>query len=68
MTDLIHDSGIREYTQLRNTIGRSSNTTTDGGGLFPTQESVLGKDVDCLTIYARVEPGLLNCSGLWCRN
>ncbi len=43
-------------TQLRSTIGRSSNSTTDGGGLFPTQESVLDKNVSCLTIYSRVEP------------
>jgi CRISPR-associated protein Csm4 len=56
LAHLIHDSGIHEYTQLRNTIGRSSNTTTnDGGGLFPTQESVLDKEVKCLTVYARVE-------------
>ena len=56
ISELIHDSGIREYTQLRNTIDRSSNTTADGGGLFPTQESVLDKDVHHLTVYARVEP------------
>ena len=60
MSDLIQDSGIREYTQLRNTIGRSSNTTTDGGGLFPTQESVLDKEGNCLTIYARVETGFVD--------
>src|SRR5947209_10837138 len=59
MSDLIHDSGIREYTQLRNTIDRSSNTTTEGGGLFPTQESVLDKAVNYLTVYARVEPGFV---------
>jgi len=64
MSDLIHDSGILEYTQLRNTIGRSSNTTTGGGSLFPTQESVLDKDVNCLTIYARVEPGFVE--PFWC--
>lgn len=56
MSELIQDSGIREYTQLRNTIGRLSNTTMESGGLFPTQESVLDKDVKHLTIYARVEP------------
>lgn len=55
--DLIRDTGIHEYTQLRNTIGRSSNTTTDGGGLFPTQESVLDKGTNWLTVYARVESG-----------
>ena len=59
LSDLLHDSGIREYTQLRNSIGRSLNTTTDGVGLFPTQESVLDKDVNCLTIYARVEAGFV---------
>ncbi|MCI0642069.1 MAG: hypothetical protein L0Y72_10820 [Gemmataceae bacterium] len=60
ISDLIHHSGIREYTQLRNTIGRSSNTTTAGGGLFPTQEFVLDKDISCLTIYARVEPDFVD--------
>ncbi len=55
MSDLIHDSGIREYLQLRNTISRSSNTTTAGGSLFPTQEAVLDENVNCLTVYARVE-------------
>lgn len=59
ISELIHESGIHEYTQLRNTIGRCSNTTTDGGGLFPTQESVLEKDVHCLTIYARVASGFV---------
>ncbi len=59
MSDLIQDSGIREYTQLRNTISRSSNTTADGGGLFPTQESVLDGNVNYLTVYARVAPGFL---------
>lgn len=57
--DLIRDTGIHEYTQLRNTIGRSANTTTDGGGLFPTQESVLDKGTNCLTVYARIEPGFV---------
>lgn len=56
LSDLIRDTGIHEYTQLRNTIGRSANTTTDGGGLFPTQESVLDKATNCLTVYARIEP------------
>ena len=60
MSDLIQDSGIREYTQLRNTIGRSSNTTIDGGGLFPSQESVLDSQHNYLTIYARVESGFLD--------
>lgn len=59
MAELIRDTGIHEYTQLRNTIGRSANTTTDGGGLFPTQESVLEKGVTCLTIYVRLETGFV---------
>ena len=63
MSEFIRDSGIREYTQLRNTIGRSSNTTTGGGGLFPTQECVLEKTVDFLTVYARVEPGFVQLFG-----
>jgi CRISPR-associated protein Csm4 len=58
MSELIHHSGIREYTQLRNTINRLSNTTTDGS-LFPTEESVLDKDVNCLTVFARVETAFI---------
>jgi CRISPR/Cas system CSM-associated protein Csm4 (group 5 of RAMP superfamily) len=59
LADVIHGSGVREYTQLRNAISRSSNKTMDGGGLFPTRESVLDKDVNCLTVYARVESNSL---------
>lgn len=54
--DLIRGTGIHDYMQLRNTIGRSSSTAMDGGGLFPTQESVLDKGTDYLTVYARVDP------------
>ncbi len=54
LTDLIQNSGVREYTQLRNTIGRTSSTTARGGGLFPTDEAVLDT-VEYLTVYARVQ-------------
>lgn len=56
--ELIPDRGIHEYLQLRNTIGRISNTTTRGGGLYSTSERVLGTDnhkrpFHYLTIYFR---------------
>ncbi len=59
VSDLVLTSGIHEYTQLRNSIGRSCNTTTDGGRLFATRESVLGQDasdlpLEYLTVYARL--------------
>lgn len=54
--EMIRDSGTVEYTQLRNTIGRASNTTSNGGGLFPTEESVLKRGLRHLTVYARLEP------------
>lgn len=53
---MLADSGVHDYTQLRNTIGRASNTTSNGGGLFPTEESVLKQGVRHLTVYARVVP------------
>jgi CRISPR-associated protein Csm4 len=54
--EMLRDAGTLDYTQLRNTIGRASNTTNSGGGLFPTEESVLKKGIRHLTIYARVVP------------
>lgn len=54
--EMLDDPGIWEYTQLRNTIGRASNTTSNGGGLFPTEESVLKKGIRHLTVYARIIP------------
>lgn len=54
--ELLRDAGVVEYTQLRNTIGRASNTTSNGGGLFPTEESVLKKGIRHLTVYARIVP------------
>ncbi len=53
-SDLLLASGIYEYTQLRNTIGRSSNITTAGGDLFATEECVLDRPHDYLTVYVRV--------------
>lgn len=54
--EMLRDAGFVEYIQLRNTIGRASNTTNNGGGLFPTEESVLKKGIRHLTVYARVVP------------
>jgi CRISPR-associated protein Csm4 len=54
--EMLRDAGTLEYTQLRNTIGRASNSTSNGGGLFPAEESVLKKGIRHLTVYARVVP------------
>ncbi len=54
--EMLRDAGVFEYTQLRNTIGRASNTTNNGGGLFPTEESVLNRGIRHLTVYARIVP------------
>lgn len=54
--EMLRDAGVLEYTQLRNTISRASQTTDTDGGLFPTEESVLKKGIRHLTVYARVVP------------
>jgi CRISPR-associated protein Csm4 len=59
LADLIAAAGSREYTQLRNNIGRATNTTAQAGGLFPTDEAVLGLDTNdrplkYLTVYVRL--------------
>jgi CRISPR-associated protein Csm4 len=54
--EMLCNAGTIEYTQLRNTIGRASNTTSNGGGVFPTEESVLMKGTRYLTVYARIVP------------
>jgi len=53
---MLDDPGIIEYTQLRNTISRSSHTTSNDSGLFPTEEAVLKKGIRYLTVYARIVP------------
>jgi len=57
---MLRDAGIVEYRQLRNTISRSSNTTSNGGGLFSTEESVLKKGIRYLTVYARIRPDFVD--------
>lgn len=57
LSDLISDAGVHEYVQLRNTIGRDSNTTAREGGLFPTDEAVLDHGVNFLSVYARIQDG-----------
>ncbi len=54
LLDLSSAAGFHEYVQLRNTIGRDSNTTAREGGLFPTDETVLDRGVKCLSVYARI--------------
>lgn len=54
--EMLRDAGTLEYTQLRNTIDRASNATSNAGGLFPTEESVLKRGFRHLTVYARIVP------------
>lgn len=61
--ETLRDTGTIEYTQLRNTIGRASNSTSSGGGLFPTEESVLKKGIRHLTVYARIVPEFVESFG-----
>lgn len=58
ITDLISESGVKEYIQLRNSIGRATNTTSHGGQLFPLEETVMAKESGFLTVYVRVQDGL----------
>ena len=51
--------GIREYTQLRNTIGRSSNTTTTAAVCSRPRNPCSKRACSYLTVYARVEPGFV---------
>ena len=53
--DLIGESGFHESTHLHNTIGRSSNTTSDGGSLFSREETLLAKGQQHLTVYIRLD-------------
>jgi CRISPR-associated protein Csm4 len=61
--EMLREAGTLESTRLRNTIGRTSNTTSNGGGLFPTEEPVLKKGIRHLTVYARVVPEFLEPFG-----
>lgn len=63
--DLLLESGVLEYTQLRNCIGRATNTTAQGGQLFPLEESVLAKESRFLTIYVRVKDELVTRFRNW---
>jgi CRISPR-associated protein Csm4 len=64
-SDLIQASGVLEYTQLRNCIGRTTNTTSQGGELFPREESVLAKEGRFLTVYVRVQDGIVTRFWQW---
>jgi CRISPR-associated protein Csm4 len=54
--DVVAENGIRSFVQLRNTIGRTSNTTSDGGGLFGDRLYALEATTE-LSVYARVAEG-----------
>jgi len=54
LKDFINDTGFHESTHLHNTIGRTNNTTSDGGGLFAREETLLAKGQSHLTIYVRL--------------
>lgn len=58
ISDLIRESGMLQYTQLRNSIGRATNTTSQGGQLFPLEETVLAKEGRFLTVYVRIQDEL----------
>lgn len=64
-SDLIQKSGVLAYTQLRNCIGRVTNTTSQGGQLFALEESVLAKEGRFLTVYVRVLDGLVTRFWEW---
>lgn len=51
--DLLSDDGIHSFVQLRNTIGRTSNSTSDGGGLFGDRLFAIDGHAE-LSIYLRV--------------
>ncbi|MBI2190701.1 MAG: hypothetical protein HYU36_01795 [Planctomycetes bacterium] len=55
-SDLVAEHGIHSFVQLRNTIGRTSNTTSDGGGLFGDRLYALNGTAE-LSVYARVAGG-----------
>lgn len=56
--DLIRQDPLSRRAQLRNAIGRESNSTDAkrGGALFPTEETYL-QDTSYLSVYARIAPG-----------
>ncbi len=57
LNDLITTNGTHRYSQLRNTLARQTNTTSEGGSLFSREEWVLEPEMSNLTLYARVAPG-----------
>ena len=63
LQDLINESGFHEATQLHNTIGRASNTTSDSGGLYSCEETHLAKGRNHLTVYVRLDDAF--CELFW---
>jgi len=57
LTDLITTNGTQHYSQLRNTLARQTNTTSERGSLFSREEWVLERGIFNLTLYVRLEPG-----------
>jgi CRISPR type III-A-associated RAMP protein Csm4 len=55
-SDLVTDHGIHSFVQLRNTIGRASNTTSNGGGLFGDSLYAVNGEAE-LSVYVRVIDG-----------
>ena len=54
LDDLTVNAPLKSVTQQRNTIGRSTNTTSMGGSLFSEQSVALADDAGCLAIYVRL--------------
>lgn len=53
--DLTTDSGFHESSQLHNTIGRTTSTAMDEGGLYSREETHLAAGQDRLTVYVRLD-------------
>ncbi len=51
---LVAEKSHHSYIQLRNSITRGNSDEFRKGNLFPKEESVFNKEVNYLTIYARV--------------
>jgi CRISPR-associated protein Csm4 len=55
-SEFVSEPGFHSFVQLRNTIGRTSNTTSDGGGLFGDRLYAVNGNTE-LSVYVRVADG-----------
>jgi CRISPR-associated protein Csm4 len=56
LSELVSERGIHSFVQLRNTIGRTSNSTSDGGGLFGDRLYAVNGNTE-LAVYVRIADG-----------